>query len=79
MAREKNQEKRFGWSLLVSMQMSSKMVLMSLEKNRNLNIQQFTRNSNNASRRLFQVSLRYVVDFDVEIIARNGLSVEQFV
>ena len=79
MAREKNQEKRFGWSLLVSMQMSSKMVLMSLEKNRNLNILQFTRNSNNASRRLFQVSLRYVVDFDVEIIARNGLSVEQFV
>ena len=71
MAREKNQEKRFGWSLLVSMQMSSKMVLMSLEKNRNLNIQQFTRNSNNASRRLFQVSLRYVVDFDVEIIASN--------
>ena len=79
MAREKNQEKRFGWSLLVSMQMSSKMVLMSLEKNRNLNILQFTRNSNNASRRSFQVSLRYVVDFDVEIIVRNGLSVEQFV
>jgi hypothetical protein len=44
------------------MQMSSKMVLMSLEKNRNLNILQFTRNSNNASRRSFQVSLRYVVD-----------------
>jgi hypothetical protein len=65
--------------LLASMHKFLKSVSTSLEKNRNLNIQLFTKNSKNALKRSFQVSQRYLVDDVVEIIAKNGLSVEQFV